>query len=226
MWRSRPLWLRAARGSLLEPELQRCGDGAAVLRLGASSQLPLTAVDLESFLARLTALRRMPIAGQDLRGFLAKVSALLPRLPAREAHRALTAFAALRCRQGAVAAWPLVRRAELPAESLAEAVWAASAVPQPPKEMLYEAVGLARTLAPQLPSLSDEALGPLGSRWRWPGLLPPGLWHGADPHGPRLSRAAAAGAVGGVARLAPPATGAAAQAAGEALLVPRPPGLP
>ena len=145
------------RGSLLDPELQRCADGAAVLKLAASTQLPLSSVDLESLLGRLTALRRMPIAGQDLRAFVAKVSALLPRLTADEAQRALCAFAALRCRQGALVAWPLVRQAPLPPERLAEAVWAASAVPSPPKEMLYEAVGLARQLAPKLQGLGDEA---------------------------------------------------------------------
>ena len=40
------------------------------------------------------------------------------------------------CSQGAVFAWPLLleHRQQLPAAKLAEAVWAASAVPSPPKE--------------------------------------------------------------------------------------------
>lgn len=85
----------------------------------------------------------MPISGGDLRAFLRKVEEALTRLScgpatgqAATAHRALTIFAELRCRQGAVFAWPLVlqQRQELEAPQLAEAVWAASAVPSPSKD--------------------------------------------------------------------------------------------
>lgn len=102
----------------------------------------------------------MPISGSDLRSFLKKVEDSLPKLSPETAHLALTIFAELRCRQGAVFAWPLLleHRAALPAAKLAEAVWAASAVPSPPKDLLYQAVGLARELTPQLPELPDEAL--------------------------------------------------------------------
>ena len=61
-----------ARASLLEAELQRCADGAAVLRVGAQTQLQLTFADLQSFIARLRELKKMPPSGGDLRQFLEK----------------------------------------------------------------------------------------------------------------------------------------------------------
>ncbi|CAJ1434795.1 unnamed protein product [Effrenium voratum] len=146
--------------SLLEPDIERCADCAAVLRVGASTSLPLGLVDLRCFLQRLKALKKMPHSGTDLRQFLAKVEEGLPAMGAEGAFLALSSFAELRCRQGAVFAWPLVlqRRKELPATWLAESVWAASAVPAPPKELLYEAVGLARDLTGEVKTLPEEAL--------------------------------------------------------------------
>ena len=96
---------------------------------------------------------------------------------------ALTAFAELRCRQdrrtksgqhrewpcdasfhapvqGAISSWPLLmkHRSELPLSCLAEGVWAASGIPSPPREVVYEAVGLAREVGPHMKKLPDEAL--------------------------------------------------------------------
>eukprot|EP00435_Cladocopium_sp_Y103_P029568 s7_g7.t1 len=152
--------VRGSRPSLLAAEILRCADGAQVLRVGAATQLPFCEADLQCFLGRLKELRKMPISGGDLRAFLKKVEEALPMLSPETAHLALTIFAELRCRQGAVFAWPLLleNRSMLPPSKLAEAVWAASAVPSPPKDLLYQAVGLARELTPQLPQLPDEAL--------------------------------------------------------------------
>ena len=72
--------LRAARASLLDLELQRCVDGAAVLRVGAQTQMQLTLADLRSFLARLRDLKKMPASGSDLRQFLEKARVLAPEM--------------------------------------------------------------------------------------------------------------------------------------------------
>ena len=50
------------------------------------------------------------------------------------------------------------QRRELPPASLAEGVWAASGIPSPPRDVVYEAVGLAREVAAQTKLLPDEAL--------------------------------------------------------------------
>ena len=65
--------VRTPRASLLDLELQRCVDGAAVLRVGAQTQMQLTFADLSSCLARLRELKKMPASGSDLRQFLEKV---------------------------------------------------------------------------------------------------------------------------------------------------------
>ncbi|CAL1144864.1 unnamed protein product, partial [Cladocopium goreaui] len=155
---------RGHRPSLLAAEILRCADGAQVLRVGAATQLPFSEA-----VARLGNGCGAP-KDADLRRRLAQLfeesggGAMeaawdsLPKLSPETAHLALTIFAELRCRQGAVFAWPLLleHRQQLPAAKLAEAVWAASAVPSPPKDLLYQAVGLARELTPQLPELPDE----------------------------------------------------------------------
>ena len=65
--------VRTPRASLLDMELQRCVDGAAVLRVGAQTQMQLTFADLASCLTRLRELKKMPASGSDLRQFLEKV---------------------------------------------------------------------------------------------------------------------------------------------------------
>eukprot|EP00434_Breviolum_minutum_P016281 symbB.v1.2.014346.t1/scaffold1047.1/size141927/12 len=102
MWCIRSRWISATsrgRPSLLASDVLRCVDGAQVLRVGATTQLPFTEADLECFLGRLKELRKMPISGGDLRAFLSKVEEALPKLGPDAAHLALTIFAELRCRQ-------------------------------------------------------------------------------------------------------------------------------
>ena len=62
--------------------------------------------------------------------------------------------------QGAISAWPLLlrHRGELSPSYLAEGVWAASGIPSPPRDIIYQAVGLAREVAPHMKVLPDEAL--------------------------------------------------------------------
>ena len=49
-------------------------------------------------------------------------------------------------------------RSTLSPSCIAEGVWAASGIPSPPRDVVYEAVGLAREVAPHMKLLPEEAL--------------------------------------------------------------------
>eukprot|EP00931_Biecheleriopsis_adriatica_P064774 TRINITY_DN39479_c0_g1_i1.p2 TRINITY_DN39479_c0_g1~~TRINITY_DN39479_c0_g1_i1.p2 ORF type:complete len:326 (-),score=36.73 TRINITY_DN39479_c0_g1_i1:4-981(-) len=156
-----PPWHRGlATASLFDTELRRCPDGAAVLRVAARSEIPFVLADVQAFLDRLKALGKMPRSGGDLRCFLQKVEDALPNCGQEGAQLALTVFAELRCRQGALGAWPLVleHREMLAGPCLADSVWAVSAVPNPPREVVYEAVGLAPQITPHMAMLPEGHL--------------------------------------------------------------------
>ncbi|CAK0872537.1 unnamed protein product [Prorocentrum cordatum] len=148
-------------GSLFDSELRQCADSAAVLRVGGSTRLPLGMEDLRAFTNRLVALGKVPRSGGDLHGFVSRVQAALPALGAEAAHLALVRFAELSVRQAALAAWPLfLQHAEaLPPAHLADGIWAVSAVPTPPNDVVLEATALAAgRLAPHVAELPPVLL--------------------------------------------------------------------
>ncbi|CAE8591685.1 unnamed protein product [Polarella glacialis] len=149
-----------AVASLFDVEMQRCADAAAVVKAGAQSDLPFSMADLQVFFSRLKVLKKMPRSGGELHRFVEKVQDALPTCGLDGAHLAMTSFAELRCRQGAVAAWPLVmeHRDKLLPAHFADSIWAASSIPSPTKDIMYEAVGLAAQMAPQLAELPDSYL--------------------------------------------------------------------
>lgn len=143
--------------SIFDEELRRCADAAAVLKVASSTRLPLGPEDLLAFFDRLKALGKVPRVGADLHAFVAKVQAGVASSGTAAAGLAVSRFAELRCRQGALAAWPCLQPhlAQLEPAEVAEAIWAASAIPKPPLEVVGQLQAAAMLLAPRLGQLPE-----------------------------------------------------------------------
>jgi len=92
--------------------------------------------------------------------FVKKVSASLSQEGPGAAHFAMVRFGDLRCRQGLMAAWPLVQPHldQLSPEDLSDAIWAASSIPKPPSEVVRDLGRAASFLAPRLRELPADEL--------------------------------------------------------------------
>lgn len=157
---ARSLLQTAGQRSIFDEELRRCSDAASVLAVASSTSLPLMPVDLLAFFDRLKAVGKLPKSGAHLRHFVAKVKVGLVTAGPDMARLAVSDFADLRCRQGALVAWPGVRLHvdELEPLEMAEAIWAASAIPKPPPELGPEVETIALRLAPKLGQLPQLPL--------------------------------------------------------------------
>lgn len=112
------------------------------------------------FLDRLVYLRKVPRSGPNLHAFVDKVVAGLDKQDHGFLHYAMVQFGEVRCRQGMMAVWPIlkVHVNDLPAGYLVDAIWAGSSIPQPPREVVRELEEAATALGPRLREIPDEDL--------------------------------------------------------------------